>query len=147
MITNPDTVPRDQVRAVLEAIREDGRAALTGPVHHAYAESALKLEQLLGETPGSREVGDLSKMRPDSAFAEGVAAGHPVEMTMVKPEECALFVLVDMAGLVNAQAVGLPQPDAGAVLRYLADQWDPERTGSAAIRPAAPRTRPNGDPL
>jgi hypothetical protein len=48
-----DTVPRDDVRAVLEAIREDARNALTAPVHHAYAESALKLEQLLGLTPAS----------------------------------------------------------------------------------------------
>ena len=53
MDQNEEPIPRAEVRAVLAAIRANAGTALTAPVHHAYAECALKLEQLLGEDPGT----------------------------------------------------------------------------------------------
>jgi hypothetical protein len=43
------TVPYDAAYAVLEAIREHGRGAITAPVHQAFVTSGALLEQLLGE--------------------------------------------------------------------------------------------------
>lgn len=47
--TEQRTVSYADAHAVLEAIREHGRGAITAPVHQAFVTAGILLEQLLGE--------------------------------------------------------------------------------------------------
>lgn len=125
------------------------QVALSWEHHVAVHLAAAMSSELTAKAAAAPGLSDVSQMRPDSAFAEAAATGAPVQVTMVNPADCALFVIVGMDGIVNAQAIGLPQTDAGAILRYLAGRWDPDQIGDVPIttRPAVPPTRPNGDPL
>lgn len=124
--------------------------ALTADLQEA---AARMLKRLLTPEQKAEALAEIEQFYPTpppgSEMARALEAGQDMQMVMVKPSDCALFVIVGMDGVVQASAVAMSKVQAGGVLRYLGKQWDPEEVGAEGmtVRDRAPVTRPNGDPL